>query len=118
MVGLGGIEEIPIACRSYAVGNRSCQETKVDLSSATGTAVDCVLPGLVVQGGGGGLSGRVVGISICPVSCGTSSLSVVVELNPDDIKLRREDHVTHVGILETVLGQQWTLRGTGNDILL
>lgn len=117
MVGLGGIEEIPVTCRS-AGGCRSRQESEIDLSSVAGTAVDCALPLLVVQRGSGGLLGRIVGVSICPVACGTASRSVVVELNPNDIKLRRENHVTHVGILETIFGLQWTLRGTGNDILL
>lgn len=117
MVGLGGIEEVTITCSS-AGGCRSRQESEIDLSSVAGTAVDCVLPLLVVQCGSGGLLGWVVGVCISPVACGTACQSVVVELNPDDIKLRRENHVTHVGILETILGLQWTLRGTGNDILL
>jgi len=118
MVGLCGIEEISIASGSCAVGRGSGQESEIDLRSVTGTAVDCVLPGLVVQRSHGGLLGGVVGVSISPVACCTACGAVVVELNPDDIKLRRENHVTHVGILETVLGQHWALRGTRNDVLL
>lgn len=104
MVGLGGIQEVSISCWSRAACYRSCEKSQIDLGSDASSAVNEIFPGLVVQRDRRGLRGWIVGVCISPVTSSAPCLTIIIELNPENIECRRLDHVTHVRIFESVLG--------------